>query len=235
MAAYKHIFFDLDHTLWDFERNSQVTMEELWKEMLVQRMGTTKFKDFFFTYERVNDHWWGLYRKDQVTKEELRVGRFADTLKRFGTVDLYLADELATKYLARAPYMTHLFAGAIEVLVALRAEGYIMHIITNGFEEVQHIKLKETGLRDFFVEVITSEAAGAKKPDPSIFHYSMEKSAASVKNSLMIGDSLGSDILGAQGVGMDQIYFNPKGVKHDLFPTYEVSQLDEILPILIKT
>ena len=235
MALYKHLFFDLDHTLWDFERNSQVTLEHIWNEHLSTRLTKTKFKNFMFTYESVNEHWWGMYRHDQVTKEELRVGRFADSMKRFGLVDSGLAEQLANDYLSMSPYMKHLHDGAIEVLETLRDQGYLMHIITNGFEEVQHIKLKETELRAFFQEVITSEAAGAKKPDPSIFHYSMQRANALAKDSLMIGDSLGSDILGAQGVGMDQVYFNPKRNKHDLFPTYEINELKEIIPILTKT
>jgi len=232
MATYKHLFFDLDHTLWDFERNSTMALEQIWKSGLSKHLEHVPFAHFMDSYTEVNEHWWGLYRKEQVSKEELRVGRFADSMKRFGLVDYALADQVATSYLELGPYMKHLHEGAIDLLQDLQEKDFQMHIITNGFEEVQHIKLRESGLRNFFKEIITSEAAGAKKPNPSIFHFAMQKSGAVMRESLMIGDSLGSDILGAQGVGMDQVFFNPKAEIHDVDPTYEIQRLSEIRGIL---
>lgn len=231
MGIYKHLFFDLDHTLWDFEKNSAQAMRNIFTDLLAPRM-KVPFELFHETYVEVNDRWWDAYRNELVSKEDLRVGRFSESMQRFGLVDLILADEVATAYTDIGPYMPHLHEGAHEVLHELGERGYIMHIITNGFEEVQHIKLRESDLKKYFIEIITSEEAGAKKPDPVIFEHAFKRSRADASESLMVGDSLGADIHGAMKVGMDQAYFNPKGIPHAESPTYEVKALKELLGIL---
>lgn len=189
-------------------------------------------KSFFYSYQDVNSNWWQQYRAGNVTKAQLRNGRFRDTLQRFGILDEELTEILSTEYIARSPYQTILFPGAIEVLDWLSSRGYEMHIITNGFEEIQHIKLREAGLTPFFQEIITSEQVDARKPDLRIFTHAFETTGALPYESIMIGDSLEADIQGAAQAGMDQAYFNPKGKKHQAKPTFEIRDLLELKEIM---
>lgn len=231
MIKYEHIFFDLDHTLWDFKTNSRNALEQLHEEFILLRSPKLKFNDFYYRYVEVNDHWWQQYRMGKVGKQDLRGGRFRDTLQHFGITDEVLTETLAHEYTARSPYQTTLFPGAIETLETLVERGHILHIITNGFEEVQHIKLSESKLRTYFDQVITSEMVKARKPEPQIFDHAFKLSGAKPSESLMIGDSLIADIRGAELAGMDQVYFNPEGNKHDYSPTYEIRELEEMLEL----
>ena len=229
---YAHIFFDLDHTLWDFNANSRAALASLHADFLDERTVTFDFKKFYYTYQSVNDIWWQQYRIGKVTKAELRNGRFRDTLHRFGILDEELTEALATAYVARSPYQTKLFPGAIEVLDWMRSRGHKLSIITNGFEEIQHIKIRESGISDHFDHVITSEQVDARKPDNRIFAHALETAGADPKESLMIGDSLEADIRGAARAGMDQVFFNPHGKKHDGRPTYEVENLIDLKQVI---
>ncbi len=195
-------------------------------------MVSFNFKRFYYTYQEVNDNWWQQYRVGKVKKAELRNGRFRDTLHRFGILDEELTEVLATEYVARSPYQTRLFPGAIEVLDWMRTKGYKLSIITNGFEEIQHIKIRESGMMDHFDHVITSEQVNARKPDNRIFNHALETAGVDPQDTVMIGDSLEADIRGAERAGMDQVFFNPMGKKHDGNPTYEVGTLLELKQIL---
>lgn len=198
------IFFDLDHTLWDFEKNSALTFEKILKEHKIP----LPLETFLDTYRPLNLEYWKMYREERITQEKLRYGRLKSTFDALAyPVEDTLIDLLATAYIAELPNYTHLFEDAISVLEYLKPR-YKLHIITNGFEEVQHKKLKSTALHPYFIHIITSEAMGVKKPNPLIFEHALEKAAVAPRNTVMIGDSLEADILGAKQAGMHTIHLN---------------------------
>ena len=209
MVNIKHVFFDLDHTLWDFEKNSQEALSELFIE-LKQDIGQIEFKEFMPVYRIINEKYWERYRQNLVTKEELRIGRFIDAFHEFNLeIGYELANKFAVRYLEISPFKTNLFKDTHEVLTYLKSE-YKLHIITNGFVEVQHIKLRESKLLDYFNVIVTSDEVNVKKPHPDIFNFALNKSGAVNYESVMIGDSLDADIQGANHVGMKVIHFNPE-------------------------
>ena len=231
MRKYKHIFFDLDHTLWDFKTNSRLTLTEIFEEFdLADKSGVDE-QDFIETYERYNHKMWDEYRNGRMSKETLRYERFRQSLFHIGVRDVALSNRIGDFYVENSPVKTALFPGAIEVLTELQSK-YVMHIITNGFEEIQSIKLNRSGLSEFFNEIITSEQAGSKKPHPAIFQYSLKQANAVVHESLMVGDNQQVDIVGAQKVGMDGVFFNPEKEETLIEPTYEVSELKQMLEFL---
>lgn len=198
----EHIFFDLDHTLWDFEKNSALTFKKIFLENEIN----LKIDDFLEVYVPLNLKYWKLYRNEKVSKEELRYARLK---KSFDAVNYpisdSLIDKLATAYIDNLSSFNHLFDGAIELLEYLK-EKYSLHIITNGFEEVQNKKMINSKLFHYFDQIITSESVGVKKPDPRVFEHALEVSKASKEYSIMIGDSLEADIHGALAVGLSAIH-----------------------------
>lgn len=231
MRNITHLFFDLDHTLWDFQSNSRETLSELFEEYQLKSHGVQDVEDFIEIYEVINDEKWSLYRAGIIDKATLRATRFTDTLKRFQLDHPELGTELEVEYIKRSPHKTHLFPNAIEVLGNL-SEKYEMHIITNGFSEVQGIKMEKSGLNPFFKSVISSELVGVNKPDPKIFLHALRASEAKRNESVMIGDNLDADIRGARRVGMHQIFFNPDGVWHKDKVTHEIRSLGELKNVL---
>ena len=223
----KHVFFDLDHTLWDFERNSNRTFEQIFKKHRIE-VDLEKFKA---VYNPVNHNYWKLYREEKVTKSELRYGRLKDT---FDLLD-YLADStlinlLSTEYIAYLPANNEVFEGTYDILDYLKPK-YHLHIITNGFEEVQHKKMTQANLISYFDKIVTSEEVGVKKPHPKIFHYALEKAGADVSESIMIGDNLEADILGAKEVGMETIFckFNGEAAPEDLISVENLLDIKQFL------
>ncbi len=200
----KHIFFDLDHTLWDFEKNSNLTFEQLFKVHNIQ----LELQDFLSEYSPINFNYWKLYRDEKVSKENLRYGRLKDT---FDKLNYPISDDLiyllSEEYINELPSNNYLFEGAIELLEYLQPK-YELHIITNGFEEVQNLKLEKSGIKKYFNKIITSESVGVKKPNPRVFEFALEKASAKADNSVMIGDNLEADIMGALNCGISSIHFN---------------------------
>ncbi len=231
MKQYKHIFFDLDHTLYDFDQSTHDTFLDLYKKYDLAGKGVKPFEDFFKDYKKINAEFWERYRKDEVKKEFLNVERFHVTFMKYGLNDRLFAEKFANEYLAGAPLKRTLFPGAIEVLDYLK-DKYPLHIITNGFKEVQKTKLKANDLEKYFKTVTVSEEVGVRKPSPQVFIYAMNKAGAIPENSIMIGDSLEVDIEGAKNTGMDQIFFNYKNVPHNGEATYTIVELKEIRDIL---
>lgn len=229
--TYNHIFFDLDRTLWDFERNSHEALSELYLTHKLEEAGIHDFEHFILRYRIWNEMFWEQYRKGQIEKEELRYVRFHETFKEFGINDVTLAKRLAEGYLQLSPRKTNLRPFTIEILEYLQ-DKYHLHIITNGFDEVQHIKLDNSGLKPFFKEVVTSDIVGYKKPAPQIFTYSLKKAGAKRKDSIMIGDNLQADLIGAKLVGIDQVFYNIDGIKHEEWLTHEITCLSELKNIL---
>lgn len=204
MSKIQHIFFDLDNTLWDFDRNSNESLHEL-SEKLIPDINP---EDFIKEYKTINEEYWARYRKNLVSKEELRWGRFYDALKVFFVDDKELSEHFADQYLSICPLKPNLVKGAKELL-EWTSQHYKLHIITNGFEEVQGIKIKNCKIDHYFDVIMTSERAYCKKPSPDIFKKSLKEAGARVENALMVGDSWEADILGAQRLGMKALYFNP--------------------------
>ena len=228
---YKHIFIDLDKTIWDFESNSKSTFKEIFEKHKLDSIGIGHIDHFMQVYTWINDMLWGLYRENKIKKEVLNVKRFELTLQEFGIDDLILATHIAEDYVTISPKKTILFPYSHEALSYLKTK-YSLHIITNGFEELQHQKLDNCGLRKYFTTITTSEEAGVKKPETAIFELALKKANAKVAESLMIGDDLEVDVAGAQGIGMDTLYFNPEQVEHNDNPDHEVHSWSEVMKIL---
>lgn len=226
MKKYKHIFFDLDHTLWDFYTNSKETLTELYDLHLTDY--NFSFIDFFNKYTEVNEECWKEYRHGRMDKETLRVIRYSKAFNSFGVKDESLPLKFADDYLVRCPYKTNLIEGTVPLLESLAKKNYEMHIITNGFTEVQEIKMRECGLGKFFDKIVISEQLEYKKPHPSVFQHAMELTKTTASESLMVGDNLEADILGAKNVGMHGVYFNPDAIEHNEEVEYEVVKLMEI-------
>ncbi|MCE3279425.1 MAG: superfamily [Bacteroidetes bacterium] len=231
MTLYKHIFFDLDHTLWDMNSNSYVTICELAMKYKLAERGITSIDDFFCKYKVINDQLWLDYSRDLIDRNVLRSERFKRAFSLFGIIDDQLAEEFGDDYVSHAPKKSNLMPHSIDVLDYLSSK-YQLHIITNGFEEVQHVKIENSNLKKYFSNVITSDKACFKKPHKGIFEYSINLTAAEYKNSIMIGDSLEADIIGARDCGMDQVFYNPEKISHEEKVTHEISCLTELKNIL---
>lgn len=231
MKTYKHLFFDLDRTLWDLDRNSREALLEIYTHFKLEELGVINFEAFFENYKHINDRLWDDYRKGLLHKDSLRTIRFSQTLQLFQIFDPRLSEQIGYTYVEISPKKTNLLPNALSTLEYL-APHYQIHIITNGFEEVQHIKLENSGLKPYLSHIITSEKAQCKKPDPRIFAFALHETGAKRNESLMIGDSLELDIIGAKQVGINQVYFNPEGIKHSVEITFEIKNLQELQNIL---
>lgn len=230
MKKYKHIFFDLDRTLWDFDTNSKETISELFKKYNLELELKTGFGSFFDEYLAINHECWALYRMEKITKDELRLQRFHNTFRHFGFNNPIKALQFNDDYVATCSTKTALIPNTIEILNYLVVD-YKMHIITNGFIEAQEVKLKNSGLGKYFDRIIVSDAIGVKKPDKKIFDYALGLAGASSENSLMIGDDYVPDIMGAKNVGMDQIYLTKAKQEHEP-ATHVITNLLELKNIL---
>lgn len=230
-SKYKHIFFDLDHTLWDFEKNSYATLEQLYDSYSLRDMLGAEMKVFYDTYSHYNNFYWNLFEKKEITRETLRYIRFKKTLEKLGAGDEHLPTKLAEHYLQLLPEQGHLMRSCIEVLEYLYPK-YHLHIITNGFDKVQRRKLQVSGLQKYFTEIITSEMAQAQKPDTEIFNYTFRLTGADNRNSIFIGDSYEADISGAINANMDYIFFNPALIKPGIEIMCEIKELDELKQLL---
>ncbi|MBX3240438.1 MAG: YjjG family noncanonical pyrimidine nucleotidase [Chitinophagaceae bacterium] len=229
---YRHIFFDLDHTLWDFESNAKLTLQELHANLKLSEYGIHDFNLFFDRYNQHNDKLWDRYRKGFIRRDELRLKRMRLTLLDFKIADEALAKTMDTQFLDMLPTRTILFPHAKEILDHLLTKGYHLHLITNGFEVVQHNKLKYSGLTGYFKQVITSEASNSLKPHKEIFEYAFDKTGAQPHHSIMIGDDIEADINGAKNAGIDQVFVNHKNNPATVDATHTVHSLKELENIL---
>lgn len=203
---YTHIFFDLDNTLWDFEQNSKIAIQKTFSHFKLAECGIG-FEDFYTSYSNHNKQLWNDYRDGKVVKTELKKLRFELTFKAFEIVGIDPL-EMNLHYLAQMPFQTNLVDGAPDLLQYLKARGYHLFIITNGFREVQLKKLEETGLDKYFFKVYISEDIKSPKPSPEIFEYAIKSSNAKKKSSLMVGDDFQADIIGALDYGISAVWLN---------------------------
>ncbi len=230
IKKYEHIFFDLDRTLWHFDENSKNVLHDIFSQFSLSSY-ITNAEEFIESYQIINEDLWAQYRKGTIEKDQLRSERFYQTLLKYDKTDRNLSIEIGDYYLEHSPKQTTLLPFTVEVLDYLK-EKYILHIITNGFEEVQLIKLNSSGIMNYFDQIIFSEKVGVKKPHPLIFKKAIKEANASINNSLMIGDDYYADIHGAKRVGMDSIYFNFYKNSHQLEVDREIFCLSELMKIL---
>ncbi len=229
MYSYKHLFFDLDHTLWDFEANSRQTLAEIYSNLHLKERGVDDLERFNKCYLVHNEKLWDRYRKGFIKTEELRWKRMWLTLLDFKIGDEKLAREMGILFLDLLPTRKLLFPHAIEILQYLAQKNYTLHLITNGFEKTQHAKLKNAGLDVFFTHVITSEGSNSLKPHKEIFDFALKKAKATAAESIMLGDDIDVDIAGARGAGLDQVYVNHLNKPLPASkPTYTIAHLKEL-------
>ncbi len=225
---YRHLFFDLDHTLWDFESNSRQTLAEIYDILDLKTKGVDDFDRFHKIYLEHNDRLWERYRNGFIKVDELRWKRMWLSLLEFKIGDESLARQMGVVFLDLLPTRKILFPYTLEILEYLRQNGYSLHLITNGFEKTQLSKLQNSGLDGYFAEVITSESANSLKPHREIFDYAITKTGASKNESIMLGDSLDVDIQGAMNFGIDQVYVNHLNIEPTINPTFTVRSLREL-------
>jgi putative hydrolase of the HAD superfamily len=218
------VFFDLDHTLWDFEKNSEITFNLIFEKHRIQ-LDLSKFME---VYKPVNFKYWNMYRKNQIDAVNLRYHRLKEVFDNLSyKADRKFIDIIAQEYIDNLSDQIHLFPGTEDILNYLSAK-YRLHIITNGFEKIQHKKLKSSRIDHFFQTVTTAEGSGYKKPDKRIFDYAISQARTDLSKSLMIGDSLEADIKGAKDFGMHTIYFG----KNPNFETQNIEDLQELKSLL---
>lgn len=227
-----HLFFDLDNTLWDFDLNSYNVLKQLYEELQLACKLNTGFETFHQFYKKKNDELWHLYYKKQIEKSELRYRRFYDSFLNFGCNDIELSKHLSEEYVRVSPYSKALKPGTVETLEELGSR-HSLHIITNGFKEVQDIKIDNCGLRPYFKEIIISEEHGYTKPHLEIFKLAQQKTNAVKEECVMIGDNWVSDIEGALGAGWQAIFYNlneEELYRHKKLTT--ICHLNELIRIL---
>lgn len=221
------LFFDLDHTLYDFDKNSEITFLKIFDEL-----NFIGVDDFMVHFKPINEYYWDLLSKNQITHEHLRYARLKDT---FVKMNLSITDDqidlIARKFIENLTQNTFLFEGAIESLDYLKQK-YNLHIITNGPDKVQEAKLKNSNLEHYFQTVTNSEVSGVKKPNQGIFNYALNLAKTEAKNSVMIGDNLSADVHGALNVGMKVIWFNESDLSFDHKNVQEIRKLQELIKIL---
>lgn len=232
MTKYQHIFFDLDNTLWDFDKSSILAFDKIYEIFNLINYGIPNAKDFHKTYFDHNNRLWEQYRQGKIDKEFLKTERFRLPLNDYGIVDEKLAIDLGESYTDLAARLVALVPNTMEVLTYLKEKNYKIHLITNGFLEVQSIKMKASGLDMMIDSSFVSELVGIKKPDHRIFHHAINEVGGTIENSVMIGDDLSVDIIPAKEIGMTHIYFNRKKISHNEKLDYEIYDLIEICDII---
>lgn len=224
----KDIFFDLDHTIWDFDKNAQETLQELYYKYRFDKLIGKADPDLFIeTYTTNNHRVWTLYHHGKIDKPTLRKLRFADTFTELGVDPDLFPKAFEEDYLAICPTKTNLFPNAIETLEYLRSR-YKLHLISNGFQEACKKKLTCSKLTPYFKTVVISELFGVNKPDARIFEHALQGGSAHKETSVMIGDNLDADVRGAQNAGIDAIFFNPLGVEQPEDVRYMIRDLGEL-------
>jgi len=225
---YKHLFFDLDHTLWDFDANAKSTLTDLFALFELDTKVAAPFEDFYRKYLYHNEILWDKYHNGLITADDLKWKRMWRTLLDFKIGDEVLSRQLSAKFLELLPTKKILFPHTTELLDYLLDKKYTLHLITNGFEKTQWSKITNSGLAKYFTHMITSETSNSLKPKKEIFEYAMNKAGASLKESIMIGDNLEADIQGAINAGMDSVFVNHINATSHLQPTYTIYHLKEL-------
>ena len=231
MKRYKHLLFDLDHTLWDHKANADDTLGELFEKYALGSLMPSGVDAFTDAFHQTNFKLWDLYHMGEIDQHYIRTQRFKIVMGILGVEDYGYSLELSQDYLSNCPRRSNLMPHALEVLDYLKPK-YRMSVITNGFAEIQDIKLSSSGLTGYFEAVVTSEQAGSLKPHAEIFNYALNKVGMSSEDCVMIGDNPATDIQGAREVGIDQIYYDPDENHEDANPTFRIQNLLELKELL---
>jgi putative hydrolase of the HAD superfamily len=227
-SRIEHVYFDLDDTLWDFEKNSVRVLHDLFLQNNLDASLNTDFDTFLTAYKKKNNELWQAYNEKVISKEELRDRRFHETFLQFGFNHCNLSRDVSEAYLRLSPYGKELKKGSVELLEKLKSN-YRLHIITNGFKEVQLTKIEQCGLTKYFDLIIISEDVGFNKPDVRIFREAERLGKTEKKACLMIGDNFNTDIAGAKNAGWQSIWYNPERNKRH--QAAQVNCLTELLDV----
>ena len=231
MIKYRHLLFDLDHTLWDYERNVQESLNELFEIYLLKDLGVSTFDAFYEAFNTVNAELWNSYNTGKIDRVILRKERFKRIFEHLGADGLAVPTEMEGDFMQRTSSKPHLFPHSKETLAYLQ-NNYELHIISNGFDESQAMKMASSGLTSFFKLIITSETTSYRKPDKRIFEYALDKLETEPNVCLVIGDNPDTDILGAKDANIDQVLFNPLNLSYPIKPTYTIGCLSELRSFL---
>ena len=231
MKKYQHLFFDLDHTLWDFDRNTSEAIREIYRIFDFEKWIFFTFDDFMRIFNEVNNYLWDKFNHGLIDRIELRNTRFNLILNKLGVDQREIPQGIGEKYLELAPVKQNVIPYAHEILEYLKPN-YKLHIISNGFDDVQHSKLRASKIHEYFDIIVTSDSSGHRKPQKGIFEFAMKRADATLDNSIMIGDNIDTDIMGAQNASMDHVFFNPGKTQHSLNVTFEIDSLQDLRNIL---
>jgi len=231
LMLYNHLFFDLDHTIWDFDKNAEETLHELYYTYNLKDLGLHSADRFIERYTLNNHQLWADYHVGKISKQVLRETRFAKTFTDLGVSPEHIPHQFEDDYVAICPTKTNLFPLAHQTLSYLKNK-YTLHVISNGFKESTEMKIANNRLDVYFEHVIISEVVGVNKPDRAIFDHALNLAEADVSESIMIGDSIEADIRGAQDYGMKAIYFNPQGKEKPVDVEIQINCLSELISIL---
>ena len=228
MKNIRHIFFDLDNTLWDHRKNAKLTLEKLFEKYQIQEKFQIKFEDFHTKYDKINEHLWELIRDEKIDKEYLRKHRFYDTFLNFDVDDFELAQIFEHQFLDEIIAYNELIKGSIEILEYLKSKNYTIHIISNGFHEVTHRKIDGSGIRKYVDTVTSADDVNVRKPNARIFKYALNQAKATKPESLLIGDDWIADVKGAQNFGIEVFFFDV--LKENIFEEglIVIQKLEEI-------
>lgn len=228
MPIYKHLFFDLDHTLWDFDTNAKTTLQEIFAEFALHEVVTPDFEAFYKRYIFHNELLWSRYQKGFISADELKWKRMWRTLLDFKIGNEKLSRELSGRFLEILPTKKEVFPHTMEILHYLTEKKYQVHLITNGFEKTQWSKIRNSGLDKYVTHVITSEGSNSLKPKKEIFEFAILKAKAELKECIMLGDNLDADIQGAMNAGLDTIFVNHINATTTMRPTHTITHLNQL-------
>lgn len=227
--TYKYLFFDLDRTLWDYRANSEFTLKDLLNKYAPEL--NARFDEFLKVYYRINEGLWLDYRDGRIKKDVLSIKRFTDSFSHFHVDSSTFAQAFAEDYIIESPKKSKLYPNTLNALKYLKNKNYQLYLLTNGFLEVQKVKIRESKIEPFFQRMITSEEAGFQKPDKRIFEYAIQEINAEKDKCIMIGDDIENDIMGAQNFGIDSVLFNPENTEYKMKATFEINDLSELKSI----
>lgn len=226
-GLYRHLFFDLDHTLWDYDRNAALALESIYTDFKLAQFGLEPLDRFIEAFRKANLQVWDWFDENRVNQHSLREKRMELVCEEFG-IPFSPIPGFHEAYKNRCSSGTHLMPGCKELLESLKSNGYSLHIITNGFEETQIPKLKNGGILSYFSTIVTSDRANSKKPDPAFFNFALEQAGAKPTQSLVIGDGLRTDVAGAKNLNLPVIWYNPEGKKKEDAGLWEIRHLNEL-------
>ena len=229
--TYRHIIFDLDHTLWDFKKNAYETLGELYHYYRLADTQPFSVDQFCEAFDEVTHGLWQQYNEGRIDQQRMRAERFAMIFARVGADTNQVPPDMADRYLRTCPTKPHLMPHALATLDYLRPR-YQLHILTNGFAKIQAIKMASAHITNYFTEVVSSDTMGHRKPHQPVFEYTLQRIGTQPGECLMVGDNLIADVGGARNACIDQVYYNPGEVTHQEEVTYEISCLRELQHIL---